>query len=252
MTLLGPTDTAPLRFINKAGQSSFLLLGDHAGDQVPVKLARLGLGETDLTRHIALDIGVSTLGARLAELLDACFIEQRYSRLVVDCNRHAGAVDAMAAHSDGTMVPANRDLLPADRAERLTEIYEPYHRAIAETAAGREQAAHPTILVALHSFTPSMAGVPRPWDIGVLYAGGDVAFALAVLAALHAVPGMCVGDNQPYRMDDTDYTVPHHAFPSGLPYVELEVSQGRLADEAGVAEMANVLAAVLVKVLATA
>ena len=155
----------------------------------------------------------------------------------------------MAARSDGTEVPANCDINPADRAERLGEIYAPYHRAIAETLVERRHAARPTVVVALHSFTPSMAGVARPWDIGVLYAGGDVTVAVAVLAALRATPGICVGDNEPYRMDDTDYTVPHHAFPAGLAYVELEVSQRRLADDTGVAEMAGVLATVLVKAL---
>jgi len=257
MTLLGPADVAPFRIINKAGRSSFLLLGDHAGNAVPAKLARLGLGEGDLTRHIALDIGVSTLGARLAQSLDACFIEQRYSRLVVDCNRHAGAEDAMAAHSDGTMVPANRDLAPADRAERLAEIYEPYHRAIAETLAERKHAGRSTVLVALHSFTPSLAGgALRPWDIGVLHDGRNDGFARALLAALNAQagtaqPGLCVGDNQPYRMDDTDYTVPRHAYPA-LPYVEVEVNQRRLSDDPGVMQMASFLAGALTEASAVA
>ena len=249
MTLLGPTDTAPFRFINKAGRSSFLLLGDHAGNAVPAKLAGLGLDQAELSRHIAIDIGVSALGARLAELLDACFVEQRYSRLVVDCNRHAGADDIMTASSDGTAVTANRDLTQADRLARLDEIYEPYHRAIAGVLATREQAGRETVLVALHSFTPSMAGVARPWDIGVLHERGHVGFALALLDALQARPGLCIGDNEPYRMDDTDYTVPRHAG-TALPYVELEVSQGRLANDAGVVAMADVLAATMVEALA--
>jgi predicted N-formylglutamate amidohydrolase len=246
MTLLGPTEPAPFRIQNKAGRSSFLLIGDHAGKLVPAKLTRLGLGQADLARHIAIDIGVSALGARLAERLDACFIEQRYSRLVVDCNRQAGAPDAMAAQSDGTPVPANRAITTEERAERLREIYQPYHRAIADTLAARERAGQATVLVSLHSFTPSLAGVARPWDIGVLHDGGDVGFALALLAALRGQDGLCVGDNAPYRMDDTDYTVPHHAYPA-LPYVELEVSQRRLADAAGVAGMAEVLAAAMVQ-----
>ncbi|MDP9056701.1 MAG: N-formylglutamate amidohydrolase [Pseudomonadota bacterium] len=245
MTLLGPADAAPFRIINKAGRSSFLLLGDHAGNAIPAKLAWLGLGEGDLTRHIAWDIGVSALGTRLAQSLDACFIEQRYSRLVVDCNRHAAAPDAMAARSDGTVVPANVDLAPADRAARLAEIYEPYHRAIADTLAERLIARRPTVLVALHSFTPSLAGgALRPWDIGVLHDGRNDGFARALLALLTATPGLCVGDNQPYQMNGTDYTVPRHAWPA-LPYVEVEVNQRRLADDPGIMEMASVLTKML-------
>jgi predicted N-formylglutamate amidohydrolase len=252
MTLLGPTDIAPFRITNKSGRSSFLLIGDHAGNLVPSQLARLGLDDAELSRHIAIDIGVSALGERLAALLDACFIEQRYSRLVVDCNRHADASDVMALVSDGTPVPANRDLSPADRAARLDEIYEPYHRAIAETLIARQRAGRHTVLVALHSFTPTMAGVARPWDIGVLHERGNVGFALALLAALQAQDDLCIGDNEPYCMDETDYTVPRHAWPATLAYVEMEVSQGRLADDTGIAEMADALAANMAKSLAAA
>ncbi len=139
----------------------------------------------------------------------------------------------MAAFSDGTVVPANCDITPLERRARIEEIYEPYHRMIAETLAARKQAARPTIVIALHSFTPSMAGVARPWDIGVLYADGNISFAQAVLAMLRDNPDICTGDNEPYRMDDTDNSVPRHAFASGLPYVEVEVNQRRLADDAG-------------------
>jgi len=249
MTLLGPTDCAPFRIINKAGRSSFLLVGDHAGNEVPLKLARLGLDAAELSRHIAVDIGVSALGAGLAARLDACFIEQRYSRLVVDCNRHAGAVDAMAPESDGTAVPANRNLAPADREGRLREIYQPYHGAIAEALAERARSGRATVFLALHSFTPSLAGQARPWDIGVLYGDGNAGFAQALLAGLRGQGGICVGDNQPYRMDETDYTVPRHAWPAGLPYVELEVNQRLLANDAGIADIADGLAAALVSAL---
>jgi predicted N-formylglutamate amidohydrolase len=132
----------------------------------------------------------------------------------------------------------------------MDEIYEPYHRAIADALVARERAGQATVLVALHSFTPSLkGGAARPWDIGVLHGSGDVGFALALLAALSARGGLCIGDNEPYRMDETDYTVPRHAGALGLAYVELEVNQRRLGDEAGVAEIADVLAAAMRAVL---
>ena len=82
----------------------------------------------------------------------------------------------------------------------------------------------------------------------MLHDRGNTGVALALLAVLQTQDGLCVGDNQPYRMDDTDYTVPRHAFPA-LPYVELEVNQRRLADDAGVARMGELLAAALAKAL---
>ncbi|MBV9949245.1 MAG: N-formylglutamate amidohydrolase, partial [Myxococcales bacterium] len=50
---------------------------------------------------------------------------------------------------------------------------------------------------------------------------------------------LAVGDNQPYAMDGTDYTVPRHAHAQGLPYLELEFRQDLLGDDAGVRRWAQ-------------
>ncbi len=229
--------------LNAGAPSPFLLLGDHAGRQIPRRLDRLGLTDPDLDRHIAWDIGVWGLGERLSRLLDATFIAQAYSRLVVDCNRRPGAADAMPAVSDATDIPGNRDLSPQSVAARMAEIYQPYQDAIARHLDAR--AGRPAVLVALHSFTPSMSGRDRPWRLGVLHRH-DSPFSLAVLARLRADLGPegedLVGDNEPYAMNDTDNTIPLHADPRGLDYLELEVRQDLLADPAGQAAMADWLA----------
>lgn len=219
----------------------FLLLGDHAGNSVPERLAGLGLYDADLERHIALDLGVAALGAWLATLLDAPFIEQRYSRLVIDCNRSPGSEGSILTISDGTPIPGNVGLSSDEREARRREIFDPYHRAIEDALSAREHGAAPAILVALHSFTPRMNGIDRPWQVGVLHGGGNGDFARKMLAILQATSGLAVGDNEPYRMDDTDYTVPAHAFASQRAYVELEIRQDELGDEAGVIRMAAIL-----------
>nr|QQZ51524.1 N-formylglutamate amidohydrolase [Phenylobacterium glaciei] len=87
--------------------------------------------------HIAWDIGVAGLGEQLAARLDACFIRQTYSRLVVDCNRRPGAPEAMPEVSDGVSIPGNLALHPQAMAARRAEIYQPYQDAIAaELTAG--------------------------------------------------------------------------------------------------------------------
>lgn len=226
--------------LNAGAPSALLLLGDHAGREIPVRLGRLGLAAADLDRHIAWDIGIAGLGAQLSTLLNAPFIRQAYSRLVVDCNRRPEAKDAIPKESDGTPIPGNRDLSPLAIAARLAEIYQPYQDAIAAALDGRT--GRRTVLVALHSFTPSMAGRDRPWRLGVLHRH-DSAFSSAMLARLRADLGEAfVGDNAPYAMDETDNTIPLHADPRGLDYLELEVRQDLLADEAAQAAMAQWLA----------
>lgn len=228
--LLSADDPPPVRITNPLGMSRFLLIGDHAGNRVPARLQSLGIGKSDTTRHIAWDIGIAAVGEALSNALDAVFIHQAYSRLVIDCNRDAGAPDAIPPVSDGTAIPGNQLLSPIDRATRVAEIHAPYHAAIAAEVARRDAAGRDTILVSLHSFTPAMNGRARPWQIGVLHAGGQARFARAVLQILEARSDLCVGDNEPYAMDGIDYTIPRHAFPSGRSYVEIEIRQDLLVE----------------------
>ena len=234
--LLGPDDPEPVLVENEGGASPFLLVGDHAGAAIPAALGDLGVSAADRARHIAIDIGVAALGRALAGRLDAPFIHQRYSRLVIDCNRDPARPDAMPAASDGTPIAANAALNDVARNARVAAIHTPYHQAIAAMLDARAAAGRETILIALHSFTPAMGGVARPWQVGVLHHQGDLRFARALLAVLHHDETLTVGDNQPYQMDQIDYTVPRHAWPRGLRYAEIEVRQDLIADAAGVAE----------------
>ncbi|CAN5121650.1 N-formylglutamate amidohydrolase [soil metagenome] len=211
------------------------MIGDHAGCGIPQGLGDLGLAPPDLVRHIAWDIGVAALGRSLSQRLDAVFVAQTWSRLVIDCNRDPDATDAVPAISDGTEIPGNVDLTPSDRASRIAEIHLPYQTAIGREIERRSTVGQPTILVSLHSFTPAMKGFQRPWDAGVLHDRGDNRFALSMLNAMRRDPGLVIGDNEPYHMDSIDHTIPRHAYPADLPYVELEIRQDHLGADVGVA-----------------
>jgi len=232
-TLLGPDDPAPFVIDNAEGRSPFLLIGDHAGSAIPAALGDLGLSAADRARHIALDIGVRGLGREVARLLDAPFIHQPYSRLVIDCNRDTAREDAIPIMSDGSRVASNEGLDDLGRAARIGDIHRPYHKAISTEINRRRAEKRETIILALHSFTPVLDGFSRPWDAGVLYWMGRTEFAQAMLCALQSDGSTCVGDNQPYQMDATDYTVPFHAFTRRLLYAELEIRQDRIADIEG-------------------
>lgn len=243
--LLGPDEASPVKIENRRAASPFLLTGDHAGVAVPRALCGLGLDPAELGRHIAVDIGIEALGLALSAKLGATFVRQHYSRLVIDCNRDPARADAMPERSDGTRIPANQALTPEARAARVAAIHAPYHAAIAAVIAERRVAGLETIMIALHSFTPAMGGVARPWHIGVLHDGGDTRFAHALLACLAADQTLVVGENEPYRMDLIDYTVPHHAYPPRLGYAEIEIRQDLLAGPAGIEGWADRLARLL-------
>lgn len=249
--LLAADEPGPVDLRRPDGASPFLLIGDHAGCAVPRSLARLGLPDTDLRRHIGWDIGIGGVAGALSALLDATLLMQRYSRLVIDCNRPLQAADSIARTSDGTPVPGNASLSAADADRRRIEIFEPYHAAIAAQIEARAARGQASVLIALHSFTPEMDGRTRPWHAGVLY-HRDSRLALALGAALEREPGLVVGYNQPYDVgDDSDYAIPVHGERRGLLHVEVEIRQDLIAGEAGQQQWASLLARLLPPLLST-
>jgi predicted N-formylglutamate amidohydrolase len=247
--LLTRGDVSPVGATNSGARSPFLFIGDHAGKAIPQRLGALGLGRDDLDRHIACDIGVLELGMHLAATLKACFIRQSYSRLVIDCNRAPGSVDSIPSISDGTPIPGNADLTAAQKKIRHDEVYRPYHERIARELDERQAQGMGTILVALHSFAPVLKGVWRPWRFGVLHAG-DSPFSARMLATMSCVMGEEVGDNEPYRMDESDNTVPLHRGSRAIDYLELEVRQDLIGEEAGQIATSQRLVAFLAEALA--
>lgn len=220
----------------------FVLVADHGGNAIPRGLGDLGLGEADRARHIAWDIGVAGVAEALAARLRAPLVCQRYSRLVIDCNRDPARADAIPEVSDGSAIAGNAALDEGQRAARIAAIHAPYHAAIGAALSGQRQ---PPILVALHSFTPVMNGLARRWHAGVLHDRGDTRFSDAVLSGLRARLEAPVGDNEPYAMDGIDFTVPRHCYAAGRPYAEIELRQDLIADPPGQDRWAVLLADVL-------
>ncbi len=242
--LLTQGEPPPVRVINPGGGSPFLLVCDHSGRRVPQSLGDMGVSAADWERHIAWDIGTAPLCDMLARALDAVCITQTYSRLVIDCNRRPGHPTSIPPVSDGTPVPANIGMPAWQEDARVDEIFAPYHAAIAGEVNRRLAERRACVLIAVHSFTPVMGGVARPWQAGVLH---NRAPALSqALARVLEASGLLVGDNEPYRLtDESDYTVPVHAEARGLAYVELEIRQDLIGDAEGQAAWSELLARAL-------
>ena len=102
--LLGEEDVPPIHEDNAAGLSPFLLTCDHYGRLIPRVLGDLGLPADELTRHIAWDIGIAGVAEALSKQLDAHLIAQRYSRLVIDCNRPPTAPSSIPRISEATTI----------------------------------------------------------------------------------------------------------------------------------------------------
>src|SRR3954447_25096863 len=130
--LLEAAEVPPVLEENTAGRSPFLLTCDHYGRLIPRALGDLGLPASELTRHIAWDIGIAGVAGQLSKHLDAHLIAQRYSRLVIDCNRPPCAVSSIPVLSEATAVPGNDGLARGAAQARRQGIFEPYHGRITE------------------------------------------------------------------------------------------------------------------------
>ncbi len=246
--LLGEDDIPPVHEMNAEGTSPFLLTSDHYGRVLPRALGDLGITEAELARHIGWDIGIAGVADRLATLLDAQLIAQRYSRLVIDCNRPPAAVSSIPLISEATAIPRNEGISEWERAARRREIFEPYHDRINAAITRRLNAGQPTVLVSLHSFTPVYAGVARPWHIGALY-NRDTVLPQLLLKHLRGEGDLVVGDNEPYAVSDlTDYTIPVHGEGRSLVNTGIEIRQDLIADQAGQQHWAQRLARIFAKI----
>ena len=243
--LLTQADIPPVLEINEAGASPFLFTCDHYGRIIPRALGDLGVSESELVRHIAWDIGIAGVAEQLANHLGAHLIAQRYSRLVIDCNRPPGTASLIPRISEATIIPGNDGLAPEAAEIRRREIFDPYHRRIDEIIDARLHRGQPTVLLALHSFTPVYAGIIRPWHIGTLY-HRDRTLPPLMLKHLRAEGDLVVGDNEPYAVSDqTDYTIPVHGEMRGLISTGIEIRQDLIADQAGQKQWADRLERIL-------
>ena len=104
-------------------------------------------------------------------------------------------------------------------------------------------------LIAIHTFTPTLGGVSRPWHFGILW-DSDSRMSELLLKGLGALPDVLVGDNQPYSgRDPHDFTIDHHGEAEGLAHVSIEIRQDLVDTEPGVRHWGGLLAEVLAPIL---
>ena len=248
--LLDDTDPPPFRVAEGSPASPDVIAADHAGRVIPRGLGTLGLTAPDLDTHIAWDIGIGGVSQHLAAHLEAFYIAQVYSRLVIDCNRPLSASSSIAQQSEYTVIPGNAHLTSAEAEARALAIFHPYHDRIESELIRRERAGQRTIFIAMHSFTPRYKGFDRPWHCGVLY-NRDARLAVPLLDLLRR-EGLEVGDNQPYFVsDDTDYAIPRYGEGRGNLCIELEIRQDLIATDTQQARWGELVGRVLSQAVAS-
>ena len=227
-------DGQPFRQVGEPRRGGIICVADHASNFVPPEVD-LGIDRSLLDTHIAVDIGVGGIADRLARRHAIPAHIATVSRLVCDLHRKEDEPAVVPTSSDGHLIPGN---IGCDVEKRLRLYHRPYHDALASWI----EASDPELIVALHSFTPKLesSDEERPWEVALLYNRDDS-------AALHAIrlfgeQGVTVGDNQPYSGNELNATMDRHAEAHGRPYLTIEIRQDLIANEAGQARWAMMVA----------
>lgn len=240
--LLGESDCSPVEWVDPDSSSTIALVCEHAGNAVPDSLDNLGLTTDQLQEHTAIDIGAEATARRVAEILEAPLLMQRYSRLVIDCNRPTDAPDSIPEFSHGTHVLANKALTEQQRNTRINEIFVPYDNALGKLL----DATNRLFAFSIHSFTAKLNDVERPWDIGLLHRHDTRTSTNLHRYLNERFPNMSIGLNQPYQIDDeSDWFVPRHAERLGLNHSLIEIRNDHIQSTAGQERMATILAAAI-------
>lgn len=239
-TLLGSQDPDPVERRAGEAQSPLLLICEHAGQAVPKHLADEAPPHAEMQRHIAWDIGAAAVTRSISDKLHAPAILQRYSRLVIDCNRPPGVPSSMPKVSDGTKIPFNQEISEPERVARIEEIFRPFEAAISAAIDARP----PALLADIHSFTPVMQGFKRPWEVGLLFNRDDKGAHALMHELLNRRPGVVAAFNEPYRVTDlSDYTIPSHGEKRGIQHVLIEIRNDLIDTPQGVERWSSLLAA---------
>ena len=249
-SLLAADEPAPFDIVEAGSDRPLVLACDHASRRIPRALGDLGAPREALDSHIAWDIGAGAVTRLLCERLGCGAVLGNFSRLVVDLNRDLEDPTAFPAISDGVLIPGNLGLTVEARAERARSVFKPYHEALRRMTQALSSTERRPAMIGVHSFTPYLHGLFRPWDIGVLWEK-DARLPLPLMTALRETDGVgVVGDNMPYSgRHPADYTIDHHAEPPGLAHVGIEIRQDLICDEQGQQRWAERIASALELVL---
>lgn len=173
-----------------------LVTCEHGGNKIPRSLQGLFKDQkTLLQTHRGYDIGALPVAKALSLSLDCPLRYQDVSRLVIDCNR--------SLHHRHVFSPITDELGSELKDKLVTQVYRSYRQDVEVQIASWIKSGANVVHLSIHSFTPSLHGVVRRAEIGLLY-DPRRAFEMKVVGVLQQElqrydPAWRVRRNYPYR-----------------------------------------------------
>jgi predicted N-formylglutamate amidohydrolase len=210
--------------ISPASLSPIVLTCEHATHRLPFAAKLDREQRAILDAHWGWDLGAWRITRELARGIGAGAVGGRWSRLWLDLNRRVEDPTLIRRQAEGIELSWNRRLGRTEIDRRIATIHAPYHAEVDRQIARRLVRGIRPLLLAVHTFTPTLDGRPRPFDIGVLFEHHERE-ARHLGRAMHR-RGLRVRYNQPYSgMQGMMYSIDRHGTHHRLPCLELEVNQ---------------------------
>jgi len=194
---------------------------EHGGNEIPPRYRALfRASERLLASHRGYDPGALTLARDFATAFGAPLFYSTVSRLLVELNRSVGHPQLFSYQ-----VPDSA------REELLKRYYRPYRDKLEMRVAAAVKRRKRVLHLSCHSFTPTLAGVQRPADVGLLFDPArrpEAELCAAWRDELRASqPTLRVRRNYPYRGSADGLTTYLRARFDERSYagIELEVNQ---------------------------
>ncbi len=212
------------------GRDFVLVTCEHGGNRVPRELVRHFRGmEGVLATHRGYDLGALSMARDIAREFGAPLVASTVSRLVVDLNRSL---------SNPRVWSAATRVLPRAGRERIAQRhYLPHWQRVEALVTAAARAGQRVVHIASHSFTPTLDGVRRTADVGLLYdpsRAGEVRLASRWRASLLALaPALRVRRNYPYAGKGDGLTRALRRKLSSARYVGIELEMNQALAMAG-------------------
>jgi predicted N-formylglutamate amidohydrolase len=226
---------------------------EHASSRIPVRYRRLGLPAERLEEHIAWDRGAAVVTTIVARRLRARSHQARWSRLLIDPNRSIGHPKLIPSVAFGVTIPGNRRLGRDERDHRIRTYYEPYRDAVLRSVLRTIREEGCCLHLGVHSFVPTLNGIVRRADFGLLYdprRRREAAFADLLRERLRE-QGFDIRMNFPYRGTSDGFATGLRRRLRASVYLglELEMNQRLLDTRARTQRLGRILAACLAQCL---
>ena len=217
------TDAYEVVASKNAGRPPVVYTCEHASNALPESWNWHPEDGWITTTHWAWDIGAALVTRRLVQRCGGVGVLAKFSRLLIDANRHQSAEGLFRTEAEGRILTLNQHLSEGERQRRVEEYYLPYHEAVDRCIRATPDAP----VIAIHSFTPVYEGEQRGMELGVLFDHSDD-LAHAIATALRD-QGFVVAMNEPYSgKNGMMYSAYRHAHDHGREALEFEIRQDLL------------------------